>query len=146
MKFQHRMKRNLQQYGLEVRPAYTTSKVGQYFSLKTPLSDMFKTNIVYKFSCLGDPNISYIGESKRQLFERIREHRNGKSSAVFEHLYSCTPCQNTTSFIEQFEILKHCTTKTILSAEAIMISKFQSSLNKQLGPSNGMLTSLQIYK
>jgi hypothetical protein len=146
LRFQHRMKRNLQQYGLEVLSAYSTTKVGEYFNLKTPLSHMFKANIVYKFTCLEDPNISYIGETKRQLFERIWEHRNGKNSAIFDHLYSCTTCQNSPNIVDQFEILKHCTTKTILSAEAIMISKFQPSLNKQLGPSNGMLTSLKIYK
>ena len=52
LKFQNRMKRNLQQYGLDVLSAYSTAKVGDYFSLKTPLSYLFKTNIVYKFTCL----------------------------------------------------------------------------------------------
>ena len=91
---------------------------------------------------MGDPNISYIGEFKRRWFERIREHRTG----IVTHLYSCTSRQNSASFDDQFEILKHCTVKNILSAEAIMILEFQPILNKQLGPSNGMLTSLQAFK
>ena len=108
---------------------------------------MFKSNVVYKFTCLVDPDTSYIGESKRQFFERITEHRNGKNnSAVFAHLYMCETCQKTPNITQQFEILQHCTAKTILSAEAILLSKFQLSLNKQLGPGNGMLTFLKIYK
>ena len=141
------MKRDFQVYGLEVLSAYSTTKVGEHFSLKTPIPKLFKSNVVYKFTCLVDPDTSYIGESKRQFFERITEHRNGKNnSAVFAHLYTCETCQKTPNIAEQFEILRHCTAKTILSTEAILISKFQPSLNKQLGPGNGMLTSLKIYK
>ena len=146
LKFQTKMKHYFNVYGLETMASYSTTKVSEYFSLKSRSPHLFKANIVYKFTCLCDTSISYIGESKRQLFERIAEHRNGKNSAIFEHIYSCTPCQNTTNIAEQFEILKQCTTKTILSTEAILISKFKPYLNKQLGPSNGMLTSLAIYK
>ena len=146
LKFQQNIRRNFQTYDLEITPSYSTTKVSEYFSLKSKSPRLFKTNIVYQFTCLGDPDISYIGESKRQLFERIAEHRNGKDSAVFDHIYSCTSCQNTNNIADQFEVLKQCTTRTILSTEVIMISKFRPVLNKQLGPSNGMLTSLALYK
>lgn len=42
---------------------------------KDSLSNEHKTNVVYKINCL-DCDASYIGQTKRQLITRIKEHRS----------------------------------------------------------------------
>ena len=51
-----------------------------FFSLKCPTPKLLKANVVYKFDCLCDINISYIGKTKRHLATRIKEHRSEKSA------------------------------------------------------------------
>ena len=54
-------------------------------------SKILKANIVNKFSCLCDINISFIGKTKRHLGTRIKEHRSEKS-AIGQHLQTCYTC------------------------------------------------------
>jgi len=42
---------------------------------KDPLPNEQKTNVVYRINCL-DCNASYVGQTKRQLITRIKEHRS----------------------------------------------------------------------
>ena len=89
------------------------------------------TNVVYKFSCSCDRSISYIGETRRQLFTRIKEHCTpGNNSAVFDHIQTCVPCQNS-KISDRFEVLLHCTRYNILSAEAMLIARHRPVLNTQ---------------
>ena len=62
----------IRNYGIEVKVVYTTVK--NYFSLKcrTPLPLL--ANVVYKFNCSRDADLSYIGKTKRHLVTRAREH------------------------------------------------------------------------
>ena len=130
----------------KVETAYNTTKIGSYFSLKTCTPYLFKSNVVYKFTCTRDENITYIGESKRQLYQRIKDHcEKDKNSAIFGHLYECEDCQDE-EIISRFEILKCGSSMNILSLEAILITKFRPSLNTQLGPQKGTLVSLTLYK
>ena len=48
-------------YNISVLPVYTTSKVGDYFSLKSVTPRSLRSNVEYKFSCLQDANATYIG-------------------------------------------------------------------------------------
>ena len=48
-------------YNIGILPVYTTSKVGDYFSLKSVTPHSLRSNVVYKFSCLQDANVTYIG-------------------------------------------------------------------------------------
>ena len=52
-----------QYYCINVKTVFTTFKVKNYFSLKcnTPLA--LKSKVVYKFNCLRDADISYIGKT-----------------------------------------------------------------------------------
>ena len=87
---QNRVKSEIKKYGLTIIPSYTTTAVGSYFSLKTNCSRPFKSNVTYKFTCAEDQQVSYIGETKRQLFKRVSEHtKTDKNSAVFNHLFNC---------------------------------------------------------
>ena len=146
LRFQRKLKRNFQDSGLEVEIAYNTTKIGSYFGLKTRTPYLFKSNVVYKFTCTRDENITYIGESKRQLYQRIKDHcEKDKNSAIFGHLYECANCQDE-DIISRFEILKCGSSMNILSLEAILITKLRPSLNTQLGPQKGTLVSLTLYK
>ena len=51
--------------------ALNTTKIKNFFSLKCATLKLLKANAVYKFSCLCDINISYIGKTKRHLATRI---------------------------------------------------------------------------
>jgi len=52
------------------------------------------TSLVYKIHC-KDCDVSYVGQTKRQLRTRIKEHRNNikldesKHSVISEHMLSC---------------------------------------------------------
>ena len=147
IRFQNKLQRNLSKYDVQVKVAFRTTKVGSYFNLKTRSSRLFKSNVVYQFKCTRDENTSYIGESKRHLFTRISEHcKSDKNSAIFNHFYSCSDCQNVINIANQFTILQTCTVTTVLSTEAMLITKYKPSLNTQLGASNGAMVSLQLYQ
>ena len=47
-----------------VKAAYNTVKVRSYFSLKSKCSNLFESNVVYKFTCSRDEIVSYIGETQ----------------------------------------------------------------------------------
>ena len=74
LKFQRTIRDQMNKHQVSVRAAYKTVKVSSYFSLKDKCSDLFRSNVVYRFTCSDDKNSSYIGETKRHLFERIMEH------------------------------------------------------------------------
>ena len=147
LKFQRKIQDHmLKRHDVAIRSAYTTTKVSSYFSLKSKCSPLFKSNIVYKFTCSEDRNTSYIGESRRQLVRRIEEHRSGsdKNSAIFNHLYQCVTCQNVKNVTDSFEIMESCKWYNILTIEAMMISTHCPILNTQLGPSRGKMTTFSV--
>ena len=65
-------------FNVDINVYYTTFKTGSYFRLKcsTPLSLM--SNVVYKFNCSCDADLSYIGMTTRHLSVRIGEHLHSK--------------------------------------------------------------------
>jgi len=52
---------------------------------------MFKTNIVYKIQC-NECDVSYVGQTKRQIRTRIKEHKNNikldetRHSVIIDHI------------------------------------------------------------
>ena len=143
---QRRVREEFRHYDIDVRPAFSTTKVASYFCLKSQCSVFFKADVVYKFTCSRDESISYVGETRRQLFTRISEHCTGKDkkSAVFNHLYNCIECQNS-NISQNFEILQSCDKFSIYSVEAILIAKHSPKLNIQLGPGKGKMITLALY-
>ena len=101
----------MRKYCLCVKAAYNTVKVGSYFSLKSKCSNLFGSNVVYKFTCSRDENISYLGETQRHLFKRISEHSDRKSDSpflslnFFLFLFSTTTNDFITVFIFVFLII-----------------------------------------
>ena len=105
---------------MNIKVAFKTSKVGNYFSLKENINKLYRNCIVYKFQCPGDLDTQYIGET--ELFVRIKEHTKPTNSAVFSHIVQCRICQNHNDIFNCFEVIKFCKNRNILLAvEAIMI-------------------------
>ena len=145
-KLQNSVKREMENYGIELISSYSTLTVGSHFNLKSNCSRPFRSNVVYKFTCSADRNVSYVGETRRHLFRRVSDHnQTDNNSAIFEHLYLCRNCQNSPNILDQFEILKACEAKHIYSFEALLIFKHRPCLNTQLGPGRGTKTSLSLY-
>ena len=143
---QHRVYDELKECGLTTVAAYTTTKVGSYFNLKSRTPKLFVSNLVYKFICSRDETTTYIGETNRHLFRRIADHAGkDKKSAVFDHLLNCADCQSTRNISESFEIVQKCEAYNILSSEALWIAKLRPPLNTQCGPCKGTRVALKLY-
>ena len=66
----------LKHFDVRLLPLYRTNKVGQYFQLKSETPLPLCSNVVYKFTCSCDTNLTYIGMSSRHLITRVKEHLN----------------------------------------------------------------------
>ena len=140
LKLHKRIQDEMRNYEVNITTAYSTTKVGSYFSLKTKVPILFKANVVYRFSASCDKNVSYIGETRRQLFFRIKEHQeDGNNSAVFSHLFDCSLCQTIQNLSKYFEILHSGTKYNVMHLESLFIRKYRPNLNKQMGPSKGTI-------
>ena len=89
--------------------------------------------MVYKFTCLCDTNLTYIGKTKRHLVVRKSEHlefesEEPKSEIIKEHLKKCLVCRGAS--IDNFEIIKKCKSDFDTKVnEALFIRKENPSLN-----------------
>ena len=110
--------------GINIKEAFKTAKVGNYFPLKDQIDKFYRSCIVYKFQCPGDPDTQYIGETERQLFIRIKEHTRPTNSAVFSHIEQSKTCLNHYNIFNCFDVIKFCKNRNILLAvEVVMIKK-----------------------
>ena len=124
-------------YNIEVLPVFTSTKVGDFFSLKSKTPLPYSSNVVYKFSCLRDADCSYIGQTKRHLVTRVNEHvelsRVEPKSEIKNHIYECDACHTIKLDYTNFDILKRCQNNyNTKISEALLIRKFRPKLNKQL--------------
>ena len=88
---------------------YKTFKTGTYFQLNLRSPLFLCSNVVYKFTCSCDSNLTYIGKSTRHLSTRVGEHLNVASqyeNIAIKHLLSCTVCSNVRRDLNYFEVLK----------------------------------------
>ena len=62
----------------DVNVYHATLKTGSYYQLKcsTPMSLI--SDVVYKFNCLRDTNVTYNGMTIRQFGVRVEEHLHSK--------------------------------------------------------------------
>ena len=147
LRFQRRLRKEMEQYGLTIVPSYTTTKIGSYFSLKSSPSMPFKSNVVYEFHCSCDKNTTYIGETTRQFFKRVADHTGkDQKSAVLDHISQCCECQQVDNIFSLFTVIEQGTSTNICSLESLWISRKRPVLNTQLGPSKGKMVSLALYK
>ena len=141
-------------FGSKLSPVFTSFKVRNYFGLKSRTPKFLCSNVVYKFTCLCDTNISYIGLTTRPLYIRVDEHlnvsrraTNSDDSAIRKHLESCQKCFQETRLnqMDHFDILRHCTTPyTAKIQEALLIKRHNPKLNVQQF-NKGASFTLKIY-
>ena len=134
-------------YDIEILPVFTSTKIGDFFSLKSKTPFPFASNVVYKFSCLRDADRSYIGQTKRHLVTRVNEHvaLSSSKSEIKSHIRNCPICYKKKFNVDNFQILKKCKNSfnTCIS-EALFIRKFRPKLNKQL-MTNGASYFLKVF-
>ena len=87
-KFRFILRRFANKYNINCTLAFRPFKVSHYFSLKSPVNDLLKSCLVYKYVCPVDPGQIYIGKTKRHFLERIREHGTTET-AVALHCDNC---------------------------------------------------------
>ena len=136
-------------YDVNLRCVFNSFKVKNYFSLKCRSSPFLATNLVYKFTCQCDTDITYIGETNRHIGIRAGEHldlsKPGKVSPIGKHISSCEVCftklsQGALTF-KDFEILKQCRSKFDAEInEALLVKKFRPKINTQLFKSGAGFT------
>ena len=119
-----------------VRIVFTSFKIRNYFSLKSKTPKHLLSNVIYKFSCQNDSELSYIGETKRHLVIRAEEHldldNSNKNSEIKTHIKGCRYCKDCVN-VDSFEIVKKCFNSfDALIHEALIIRKNDPKLNKQL--------------
>ena len=95
------------------------------------------SNVIYKYTCSLDANISYIGKTIRHLTTRAQEHTSAageKTTAVCDHIAICDSCQASVraDVMSNFTVIRHCTKWDIDFHEALLIKKFKPVLNIQL--------------
>ena len=118
-------------YCIDIKIVFTSFKVKNYFSLKSRTPLPLLANVVYKFNCMRDANITYIGKTLRHLAVRVKEHGTS-SSAIKDHLSSCDLCNSGYS-MDNFSIIdtgRNDNETTI--KEALHIKYKKPILNKQL--------------
>lgn len=130
---------------IDVKIVYSSFKVKNNFSLKcrTPLP--LVANVVYKFQCSRDADITYIGKTKRHLVTRVREHGTSAApSAIKEHIDNCKTCKSDFS-LNNFTVIDHARNDyECCIKEAIHIKLVKPPLNTQLS-SEGMSYFLSIF-
>ena len=105
------------------------------------------SNVVYKYTCLCDTNLTYIGKTKRHLAVRSLEHLLYESekpeSEVKSHIRDCDVCKAST--LDNFDIMQKCNSdQEVKINEAFFISRQNPRLNKNLF-NKGSFYTLKVY-
>ena len=78
----------------DINIVLTPFKIGSLFSSKDRLPNVLRYFVVYKFTCAGSQSC-YIGETRRHLTTRIKEHLvTDKKSYVMKHLLENKTCKS----------------------------------------------------
>ena len=121
---------------VNIVPVYKSFKIGRYFQLKSDTPLALCSNVVYKFTCSCDTNLTYYGMSTRHLITRVREHLDFNSiqrSAIKDHILSCDVCSDVQHGIKSFTVIKKCQSRFHTKIhEALLIKKDTPKLNRQL--------------
>ena len=119
-----RLKKSLNKLAVKVNNdkvtiCFTARRLSSFLQVKDSRIKMLRSSLVYKYQCPADLGSSYIGETKRQLIRRIKDHFTEKSSAICRHIQSCE-CSNT--FKSNFAVLKQMRTGfKLIIMEALLI-------------------------
>ena len=116
----------------------STVNVGNYFSLKDSTNRNFSSCQVYRFTCPGDFDTHYTGETARQLFLRVKENNTQTNSSIFNHIKRFRYCQNSENIYDCFKVINLCKTHcNFFAVVAFLIKIYKHNLNNQLGSNEG---------
>ena len=83
---------------LDIRSAFTSFKLSNMFSVKDPIPNTLRSQVVYKFTYAGC-HACYVGETTRHFGTRAREHLlSDRNSHIYKHLQGSESCKNLCSF------------------------------------------------
>ena len=135
-----------QEFKISPCVCFTSTKVGHYFNPKARTPLPLQANVVYKFQCLCDEGMFYIGKTRRHLFVRAQEHllkEKNSTSAISKHLKCCRASKDVS--FEQFSVLKKCKNDFECKiSESILIRKLKPKINEILYKS-GAIYMLKIF-
>ena len=121
---------------VNIVPVYKSFKIGRYLQLKSNSPLALCSNVVYKFTCSCDMNLTYYSMSTRHLITRVREHLDFNSiqrSAIKDHILSCGICSDVQHGLKSFTVIKKCQSEFHTKIhEALSIKKDTPKLNRQL--------------
>ena len=121
---------------VNIVPVYKSFKINRYFHLKSDTPLALCSNVVYKFTCTYDMNLTYYSMSTRHLITRVREHldfNNIQRSAIKDHILSCNICSDVQHGLKWFTVIKKCQSKVYTKIhKALLIKKATPKLNRQL--------------
>ena len=115
-------------FNVDINVYCTCFKTRSYFQLKCSTPFPLLSNVVYKFSCSRDTNISNIGMTTRHLGTRIQEHLQHKTtkSAIRDHFEICQNCKLNNTDFNGFKVLRICISEyATKTKEALLIKKTQ---------------------
>ena len=73
-------------YGAHIRLAFSSFKFENLMNVEDSVPRSLRLNVVYKFTCVKC-NSAYVGETRRHLSTRVREHLvTDKNSHILKHL------------------------------------------------------------
>ena len=107
---------------------------------------------MYQFTCQGDPELFYIGQTSKNIIARVEEHMAiaaDKPTAVGQHINGCKCCMSALKKGElgfkSFEILHKCHSRLASEVkEAFSVRRKNPLLNTQLFQS-GASVKLKIF-
>ena len=72
---------------------YSVTKISFFTNMTDRIQFLSKSYVVYEFTCPGC-TASYIGMTKRTLFQRTKEHLSREESAIKMHIENCLDCEH----------------------------------------------------
>ena len=118
--------------GVKPKVVYNSIKLRQYFNVKDPVPQKYKSDLVYKCTCpQTDCNESYISETERRFEKRIiDQNKRDKKSHLYKH---SSENSHPHVWFDNFQIVGrnygNCIKRKI--GEALLINELKPSLNKQ---------------
>ena len=114
-------------FNVDVNVYYTCFRTRSYFQLKCSTPFPLLSNVVYKFACSRDANISYIGMTTRHLGTRIQEHLHHKTikSAIREHFEIRQNCKLNDTDLNGFKVLRICNSEYATKIQEALLIKTQ---------------------
>ena len=137
--FVREFRRLCKRFNINGRLVFQPFKVARYFQLRSRVPHALRSGVVYKYNCLVDPNIAYIG--KRYLVARVKKHSTQLESTILSNRVQC----NCPFSIDNFTVLRSSKNEVYLSVcKALLIKRYDPFLNRTVA-NHGQSTFLKLF-